>query len=104
MKISIAEVKRRLKIGTEFTAEFIGQNAIHCKTGMQITKRRVLKNNSQLESILLDGPNKGKTIHLNWTNVTAQEKDGSIILSMNEKQGSECVPQQPLDEFLKITL
>jgi len=103
MKITIAEVKRRLKIGTEFTGEFVGSNAKVCKPGMQITQRRVTKNNKELESLLLDGPNSGQKIYLNWTNVVADERDGSIFLALNEEQALECVPQRN-PEFLKITL
>lgn len=96
MKIAIAEVKRRLAEGIEYTGEFIGINAKMCKPGMQVTRRVVRKNKTQMVSVFLDGPKVGEPIYLNWKNVTADERDGSIFLSMTETE-------QP-EEFLKITL
>jgi hypothetical protein len=96
MKLSIAEVKRRLAPGVEFTGEFVGTNAARCKPGMQVTRRKVVSNKSQLVSQFIDGPKAGETIYLNWTGVTADERDGSIYLTMTEVS--------PPEEFLKITL
>jgi hypothetical protein len=95
-KIAIAEVKRCLAKGIEYPAEFIGINAKMCKPGMQVTRRVVLKNKTEMASIFLDGPEKDESIYLNWKNVTADERDGSIFLSMTETEHPE--------EFLKITL
>jgi hypothetical protein len=96
MKIAIAEVKRRLAVGTEYTGEFVGVNARMCAPGMQVTRRRVVNNKTQLVSELLDGPKAGQLIYLNWKNVVADERDGSIFLTMTETPKPE--------EFLKITL
>jgi hypothetical protein len=96
MKIAIAEVKRRLVEGVEYTGEFIGINAKMCKPGMQVTRRVVRKNKTEMVSVFLDGPKKDESIYLNWKNVTAEERDGSIFLSMTETE-------RP-DEFLRITL
>ena len=96
MKIAIAEVKRRLAEGVEYTGEFIGINSKLCKPGMQVTRRVVLKNKTQMVSVFLDGPKKDESIYLHWKNVTADERDGSIFLSMTETERPE--------EFLKITL
>ena len=95
-KISIAEVKRRLTVGVEFTGEFVGRNANRCQPGMQRTRRRVRKNKTELVSELLDGPKTGELIYLDWKNVVADERDGSIFLTMMEVE--------PPEEFLKITL
>lgn len=96
MKIAIAEVKRRLVEGIEYKGEFIGINAKMCKPGMQVTRRVVLKNKTEMVSMFLDGPKKDESIYLKWKNVTAEERDGSIFLSMTETERPE--------EFLKITL
>ena len=96
MKIAIAEVKRRLVEGVEYTGEFIGVNANMCKPGMQVTRRVVLKNMTEMVSMFHDGPKKDESIYLNWKNVTAEVRDGSIFLSMTETE-------QP-EEFLKISL
>jgi len=95
MKLSIAEVKRRLSVGVEFTGEFVGTNAGRCQPGMQTTRRRVVKNTSTLVSVLLDGPKKDELIYLDWKNVTADERDGSVFLTMADVN--------PPEEFLKIT-
>lgn len=95
--VSVAEVRRRLPVGTEFTGEFIGINAKNCRPGMQVTRRRVVKNSShELESVMLNGPQKDGLIHLNWKHVAAGERDGNIILTMTETK--------PPEKFLKITL
>jgi hypothetical protein len=96
MKIAIAEVKLRLAEGVEYTGEFVGVNARMCKPGMQVTRRVIVKNKSEMVSRFIDGPKAGEVIYLNWKNVTADERDGSIFLSMTETATPE--------EFLKITL
>lgn len=96
MKISIAEVKRRLDECVKYTGEFIGTNAKRCPPDMQVTNRIVLKNKSQLVSMFLDGPKQGEVIYLNWKYVRAEERNGSIFLSMTETE--------PEEEFLKITI
>lgn len=94
-KISIAEVKRRLAVGVTFTGEFVGTNAVRAAPGMKILRRRVISNKSVMTCELLEGPKMGQAIDLNWKNVTADERDGSIYLTMNDID--------PPEEFLKIT-
>jgi len=92
MKLSKAEVRRRLSPGTQFTGEFIGQNAKFCAPGMEVCRREVQTNSThQLISKLLDGPKVGESIYLQWSNVVAREENSAIILS---DEG---------DDFLKIT-
>lgn len=95
-KLSIAEVKRRLAPGVEFVGEFVGVNAHRCPPGLQKTRRRVVKNASQLVSEFLDGPKVGELIYLRWVHTSAEERDGAIFLTMTEVR--------PPEKFLKITL
>jgi hypothetical protein len=92
MKISIADVKKRLGVGVEFVGEFVGDNAKFCRPGMEKTRRRVVTNNTQLVSEFLDGPKVGQVIYCKWAGVTADERDGGIFLTSDG------------EEFLKITI
>lgn len=97
-KLSIAELQRRLPIGTEITAEFIGKVNTRMAPDMKISKRKVVNNTKRLlESEFLDGPKKGQSIFLDWKGVTADERDGSIYLSQSFSPDTS-------EEFLKITL
>lgn len=97
MKISISEVKRRLHPGVKFIGEFIGINRSICKSGLEITNREVVKNtSSQMISKYVNGPRVGSFIYLTWNGLTAEEKEGSIYLTMTDNDKPE--------EFLKITL
>jgi len=92
MKISAAEVRRRLPVGTECTVEFIGVNRKFCPPGNERTRRRIEKQTvNQMKSRFLNGPKEGNNIWLNWLGVKAEDQDGAIILS-DDQQG----------EFLKI--
>ena len=95
MKVSIAGVKAKLSVGTEFVGEFIGVNAQICRPGLQKTRRRVTKNNTELVSTFLDGPRVGEAIYLTWRGLTADETDGAIVLSMHDNGAAE--------PFLRIT-
>jgi hypothetical protein len=95
-KLSIAALKRRLTEGVEYTGEFIGKNATICRPGLQVTRRVVVSNKSDLVSRFIDGPKAGGTIYLPWNGKTADERDGSIYVSNSHVN--------PPEEFLKITL
>lgn len=97
MKISIAEVKRRLQPGVEYIGEFVGTNRLRCAPGMAVTRRQVVKCTPSLQSVFLDGPKEGHLIYGDWNHVTADERDGSIYLTMDLTQGRR-------EEYLKITL
>lgn len=97
MKITIAQLKRRLPVGTKYTAEFIGVNRRFCKPGMEVTRRIVSKQTSEMVSILLDGPLHGRNIYMKWAGTTADEREGSIYVSGMDEFGTP-------DEFLKITI
>jgi hypothetical protein len=95
MKISIADVKRRLPVGTKFAAEFIGRNAVHCRPGMQFTSRQVKRQTSQyMESEFLDGPTVGETIDLIWKGKEAKQVGEAIVFTNTSVN--------PPEEFLKI--
>jgi len=97
MKISIAEVKRRLAAGVLCVVEFVGRvNGKHGLSGQRITRRRIVSNGSEMVSLVLDGPNMGQIGHLKWRGVTADEREGIIYLTMTTVS--------PPDEFLKITI
>ena len=105
MKLSIAEVKRRLPVGTEYTGEFIGTmnvrvignlgvTNLHKSEQERITRRRIVKQTSEMVSEFLDGPKAGQQIYLTWKGVSAQEDtDGSIVLMMDN-----------VEPFLRIRL
>ena len=96
--MTIAEVRRRLPVGTEFTAEFINPvGRAKFGEGQHTSRRRVTKQSArEMVSLFLDGPKEGKEIFLGWKNTKAREEDGSIIFTMTDT-GS---PQ----DFLKITI
>lgn len=77
-KLSIAEVKRKLPVGTEYTAEFIGKINTR-NVSQRILRRRVLKHGNEMVSLLLDGPHQGEEIALSWKDTTAEEDDLGII-------------------------
>ena len=90
MKLSIVELKRRLPVGAEFTATFIGPlNTRVIGNGMvtdlphpcMVTKRRVYKQGEEMSSMFLDGPKAGKFIFLDWKGIKAREDGGAIILT-----------------------
>lgn len=92
--MTIAELKRRLAPGVEFTVEFIGVNRRYCRPGSELTRRRVETNKSQLVSRFLDGPRAGELIYLPWAGITAVEREGSVYLSGPDTGG----------EFLRIQI
>lgn len=92
MKMSIAEVKRRLSPGTFFTGEFIGRNGLICKPENKILRRQVIAQKSQeMESKLKEGPDEGKSTYLSWPGVIARLDGDAIILTCTG------------EDFLKIT-
>lgn len=104
MKISIAEAKRRLPVGAEFTAEVLVPSiAVRGNTGnttlgatVNVYRRRVTKQKSSMVSVYLDGSRAGREIYLNWKNTVARvEDDGSIIITMTEAD--------PPEDFLRIS-
>lgn len=108
MKMTIAELKRRLPVGAEFTAQFLrGPITVRGNCGDTVLatdntprRRRVVKQTSQMVSVHLDGPKVGHNAYLTWKGTTArQDTDGSIILTMNDDEG-----KRPPEDYLKITL
>lgn len=94
MKLSIAEVKRRLPVGTEYVGEYVGGNARNVKLGGRIARRRVTKQTSyEMTSEVLTGPNSGSIPHLTWQGQKAREDDGAIIIL--DHQG---------DQYFRITI
>jgi len=95
-RISLAEVRRMLPVGTRFTAEFIGFNARVCKPENRVTKRTVVKQTAnQMVSVKQDGEH----VWHQWSHSIAEQyNDGSIVLSMTEDEG------KPPDPFLKIAV
>lgn len=95
--LSLTALRRLLPPETEFVGEFIGKNRQICKPGMEVCRRKVLKNSSyELVSLLLDGPKAGQTAHMTWKFCQACQRDGSIILLNKESE--------PPEEFLKLTI
>jgi len=95
MKISVAEVRRRLPEGKECVIEFVGTNAQHCNPETKCTRRQIRKQTaSQMASAFLEGPKKGSLIWLQWKGITADERDGAIFLTDGFHK----------EEFLKIVV
>jgi hypothetical protein len=90
MKLTIAEVKRRLPVGKKFIAEWCGK--MNKDKPDARTTRVVSKQGAVMVSEFLSGSNQGKTIDLNWRGVSAREENGNIVLSLGE------------EDFLKIEI
>ena len=92
MKLSIAEVRRRLPVSSTFTGEFIGNNGKICKPENKVLRRQVISQRPQeMESKLKEGPDEGKSTYLAWPGVIARLEDEAIILTCTG------------EDFLKIT-
>lgn len=85
--MKISELKKLLPVGKEFVVEFIGINRKLCLPGMELTKRVVHQNNSQLVSQFLEGPKINQLIYMSWKGIEASERDGSIFLSGTDSGG-----------------
>lgn len=76
--ISIAEVKRRLPVGAQYTGENLV--ALRPENRGPFT-RRVLSQATEMVSVYLDGPKEGQKIYLgSWRGVEAREENGAIVL------------------------
>jgi hypothetical protein len=98
MKISCAEMRRLLPVGTTFQAEFIGDNRRFARPNRINTSRRVTTQTAhQMESLLFpsDGSDpQGIVIYLTWKGLEI-ENSGKEYLFTNKEDG---------ELFLKITL
>lgn len=82
MRLSIAEVRRRLPVGKFFTGEFIGRNGQLCKPENKILRRQVeAQKSNEMECRLKDGPDEGRVTYLEWIGVLAREDENAIILT-----------------------
>ena len=93
-KLSIAEVKRQLPVGTEFTAEYCGP-CVRFATEL-VTRRRVVKQTGTMTTRILTGSKAGHLVYCEWHGVVAREECGSIVLTNTQVQ--------PAEDFLRITL
>lgn len=93
MKLSIAELRRRLPAGTRFTARFLrGDIVIRGNTGtttLEVDKetqtREVVKQTaSEMVSVYLTGPRKGREVTCTWRGVSAREDESGITLTQGE--------------------
>jgi hypothetical protein len=85
VKVTIAELKRRLPPGTRFRARYThGQLPGTCR---EWQGREVKSNTSTLQSLVLDGPKAGEVAHLDWVGVKAFDGEGLTVLY--DKQGRE---------------
>jgi hypothetical protein len=104
-KLTIAELRRLLPVGTEYTATYLGADqVIHGNLGPSIFevdhkpyRRRVIANTSKMmRSLVIDT---GSEPRCEWNQTLARwEDDGSIILSF---PGSE---RGTYEDFMKIEL
>lgn len=86
MKLSIAELRRRLPVGATFTSTFIGKNSSIARPTMLQTKRRVLKQSARdMVSVITQGEHTGENIWVNWKFVSATVDDtGKVTVYMQE--------------------
>ena len=100
MKISCAEIRRLLTIGTIFQAEFVGDNRRVARPNRISTLRRVTKQTAhEMESLLFpsDGSDpQGIAIYLTWKGLEI-ESNGKDYLLTDKGNGDK-------EPFLKITL
>lgn len=93
----LTQLRKLLPVGTEFTAEMIGDNRRRCLAGQVLTRRRVVQQSRvEMASEMLDGPSPGTVVWLTWKFAEVVERpDGAIHLRFND--------QRPEPDFLKIT-
>jgi hypothetical protein len=78
--MTIAELKRRLSVGTEWTGIFLrGPHA-----GVPY-RRCVLKQSDEMVSIILDGPLKDREVGMRWRGVKVRQEGESIVLNDGAK-------------------
>lgn len=79
--IAIAELRRRMPVGTKFTAEYMRGAASY---GLTNTREVIKQSNTRMISRLLDGPKSGQEVTCEWRGVEAIEGDWGIELYKNE--------------------
>jgi len=94
MKLTLKELRLKLKVGVLFTAEIIGPRLKSFHPLLHTTSRKVINNKKELVSEYLSGPKMGSLVYLNLIGVKAEERDSSIYLKHDED----------VYEFLKITI
>lgn len=88
MHLSIAELKRRLPEGAEFTAKFIGKNMTVARPGMVITRRRVVKQAATMITSVVGGEFDGKLVYCGWRGTTATiDNENKVTLSVEDHDG-----------------
>ena len=100
MKISCAEMRRLLAVGTTFQAEFVGDNRRFARPNRINTSRRVTKQTAyEMESLLFpsDGSDpQGIIIYLTWRGLEIENNGKDYLFTNKENKDTE--------PFLKITL
>jgi len=82
VSLSIAALRRKLPVGSTYSGTWIGPP---CGTP-QTTRRRVVSQSARLmQSIILDGPESGRTMRLEWKGVSASESIDGVTLSAQER-------------------
>ena len=75
--LSIASLRRKLPVGSTYSATWIGPELDNPRT----TRRRVVSQSARLmQSVVLDGPESGRTMRLEWQGVKASEALDVITL------------------------
>ena len=100
MQISVAALRKKLTLGSEFLAEMVGAyNTRNAKKDCLKTRRKVLQqNNREMCSTMLDGSGQGEAVCLNWRDVTVESESNTVFtLTKTLADGST-------DTFLRITL
>ncbi len=105
MKITIAELRRRLPVGATFKASFLrGPIKVVGNTGNTLLpvdnneySRVVVKQTaSEMVSKYTEGPREGREVTCTWRAVVAREEEGRIILTHTDQSRNE--------DFLAIVL
>lgn len=108
VSMSVAALKRRLSVGSEFYAEYLGSKTLVVRgnTGVSeltipddrwSSKRKVVRQGSTMVSEFLTGGSAGRTTSLGWSGIGVREDAGQYIL-MNKSDGREFMVIKPVDK------
>jgi hypothetical protein len=97
MRSQFGHLRRRLTVGTEFTAEYVGMHVDGWPEGTAKTRRRVLSNSiHRMRTVMLDAAEAGKDRDLLWYGIRV-ERTGPDRFDLTDRLGDESGP------FLRIT-
>ncbi len=95
MKLTIAELRRQMPVGTQFKAAFLPRkNSVTPADTNEYFRIVVKQTPTKMVSKYLEGPREGQEVTCTWRYVVAREENGKIILTHTDQGRS--------DDFLAI--